>query len=78
MTRDDLRNVEDVTDGAPDDMFAPPPEFYEELAKDCRCCRTCVNTPCDGVCAGGVCDQYCHCDNDYDGMNEDFCDTEEP
>lgn len=70
MTRNDLRNVEDVTDGAPDDMFAPP-EFYEAMAKDCRCCPTCWQVPCDGVCAGGLCDMHCRCDeDDYFGASE--------
>jgi hypothetical protein len=42
----------------------PPPEFYEEMAKDCRCCPDCSSPPCDGVCAGGMCDEWCHCDDD--------------
>lgn len=45
----------------------PPTEFYDEMAKHCRCCSRCGNPPCDGVCAGGMCDEMkCLCDDDRD------------
>ncbi len=49
----------------------PPPEFYEVMARHCRCCTDCSNPPCDGVCAGGMCDEQCHCDDSswFDGLN---------
>ncbi len=49
------------------DDHMPPPEFFEEMAKHCRCCRECSAPPCDTACAGGVCLGDCHCDE----MNED-------
>lgn len=50
----------------------PPPEFYDEMARACKCCSICTNTPCDGVCAGGVCDMWtCRCFDDEDTPTED-------
>ena len=41
--------------------------FYAEMAKHCRCCGSCSPRPCDGVCAGGMCDEArCSCDDDYE------------
>jgi hypothetical protein len=41
--------------------------FVREQRKHCRCCTQCGTSPCDGVLAGGMCDQWCHCDReDYD------------
>lgn len=60
-----------------DDGFSPPPIFYEVMAKYCRCCRSCGDVPCPGVCAGGLCDQAsCRCDDEYDDLeygSEDEC-----
>jgi hypothetical protein len=56
-----------------DGPFLPPPEFYEEMAKDCRCCQECATVPCDGVCAGGMCDLMCRCD-DRDDRDDDLSD----
>ena len=54
------------------DDHMPPPEFFEEMAKHCRCCQECSNPPCDGVCAGGMCDQHCSCEEpDYYEPDED-------
>ena len=53
-----------------DDDFMPPPSFFEERAKDCRCCE-CTNPPCEGVCAGGVCDGLCVCRKDDFDFDDD-------
>jgi hypothetical protein len=48
----------------------PPPEVIEAWVKECHCCRECgVDVPCPGVCAGGLCDGACRC-NDEDGYCE--------
>lgn len=56
----------------------PPPEFYEEMAKDCYCCSCCRDVPCAGVCAGGLCDGFrCRhddADNDRDERWDDGAD----
>ena len=56
-----------------DDSFMPPTEFFEHMAKDCHCCPGCeVEPPCDGCCAGGVCDHgHCTCDEDDEDPYDD-------
>ena len=56
------------------ERFMPPASFYERMAKDCRCCPECQNAPCDGVCAGGMCDEMCWCD---DSDEDEDCDADE-
>jgi hypothetical protein len=57
----------------------PPPSFFREMAKACRCCQTCGQPPCDGVLAGGMCDEYCHCRDDIAEFGYCNCDAaEEP
>lgn len=58
--------------GSDDTDVLPPPEFYEEMAKDCRCCPVCEQVPCDTVCAGGVCLSWCRCSWDEDFFPDDF------
>ena len=39
--------------------------FVAEQVKHCSCCEECNHSrPCDGVLAGGPCDQACTCDSD--------------
>ena len=50
----------------------PPPEFFEEMAKDCRCCPECGHdVPCATACAGGVCFGFCTCAEDEDRQREE-------
>jgi hypothetical protein len=60
-----------MTDENVDD-FMPPPEFFEHAAKDCKCCPDCeVAPPCDGCCAGGICDHgQCTCGEDDEPCDE--------
>lgn len=45
----------------------PPDEVMQEWAKHCFCCPVCGHSPCEGVMAGGPCDDRdCECDT-YDG-----------
>lgn len=38
-------------------------EFIERSARSCQCCPDCSQQiPCDGVMAGGMCDELCYCD----------------
>lgn len=52
-----------------EDIYDPENPKYkrwlEECAKDCHCCPICWDFPCDGVMAGGLCDDMCICD-DYE------------
>ena len=49
--------------------------FRAHMAKDCRCCYECRGRPCDGVLAGGVCDQArCRCDDETDDYGDDEAD----
>lgn len=59
-----------------DDDMMPPQGLIESLAKDCRCCDCAVchpgGVPCDGLLAGGMCDEAtCRCDD------EEECDDDE-
>ena len=57
---------------AHDDNGLPPPPFFEEAAKHCDCCEQCSSFPCDGCCAGGICDRApCRCDDDAPEWAED-------
>jgi len=47
-----------------------PDEVWSGWVKECSCCPICSPSPCDGVMAGGLCDQICHCD-DEDYIDED-------
>lgn len=50
----------------------PPPEVIEAWARGCRCCPQCWSCPCDGCCAGGVCDAMpCRCEDGADDQWED-------
>ena len=40
----------------------PPPHVISEWLKQCTCCPVCQQKPCDGVMAGGMCDDLCDCD----------------
>jgi hypothetical protein len=53
-------------------MSLPPQDVIEAFMKHCDCCQCCQNPPCDGVMAGGMCDeQRCaHDDADGDDWNE--------
>jgi hypothetical protein len=52
---------EDQQGGESADPSMPPPEVIEAFAKHCRCCGECQSPPCDGVIAGGFCDEMCWC-----------------
>lgn len=42
-----------------------PQEVLNDLAKHCHCCFLCGQSrPCDGVLAGGFCDDLCDCEDD--------------
>ena len=41
-------------------------EFVSELASHCFCCQECSSIPCDGVLAGGLCDNLCSCDDEHE------------
>lgn len=50
-----------------DDPYSTPEyaAFVESMAKHCRCTRSCL---CDGVLAGGMCDEII--EDDYDEWND--------
>ena len=37
-------------------------EWLNKLAKECNCCEQCCGKPCEGLMAGGFCDEMCLCD----------------
>jgi len=43
-------------------------EFLESMIKHCKCCPYCSNIPCDGILAGGMCDEICNCDDDIEPL----------
>jgi len=62
-----------------DEDDGPPPEFYEECAKHCRCCPLCWSVPCDGCCAGGICDDFdCKCESSGLWDDDDFAYGDDP
>ena len=56
------RTVAEVND---EDPFASASyaRFVSSMRKYCHCCSQCAQTPCDGVLAGGMCDEWCTCDD---------------
>ena len=47
------------------DNYAPPQHVIDEWIKQCNCCPLCSPCPCDGVAAGGLCDNLpCDCDDE--------------
>ena len=40
-------------------------EWLAKIAAECRCCAGCTALPCGGCSAGGLCDESCHCGDDY-------------
>lgn len=36
-------------------------KWVEEMREECSCCRDCSDSPCDGLPAGGFCDETCFC-----------------
>ena len=47
--------------------YSPPQHVIDEWKKHCRCCPHCSPNPCDGVAAGGMCDNVeCDCFGDDD------------
>ena len=39
-------------------------EFIDSMSQHCHCCPICQSVPCDGVLAGGFCDDICNCDEE--------------
>jgi len=39
-------------------------KWLQELAEECTCCRNCVDPPCEGLMAGGFCDELCFCEEE--------------
>lgn len=54
------------------DPGMPPPEFFKEMAKHCRCCPECELRPCETACAGGVCLGDCRCDERDDDEDDGY------
>jgi hypothetical protein len=57
--------------------YMPPPQYVvDEWKKECDCCPECNQCPCDGVMAGGLCDNMpCNCD-DYEEPEEVNCERD--
>lgn len=49
-------------------------EFVRGMAKHCNCCPDCSSVPCDGVLAGGLCDESCVCEDQYYEYDENYID----
>jgi hypothetical protein len=49
----------------------PPLHVVNEWLKHCTCCPQCQHKPCDGVMAGGMCDDACDCDDREEWSNDD-------
>jgi hypothetical protein len=47
------------------EVYAPPTHVINVWKKHCSCCESCSPYPCDGVAAGGLCDDLeCDCIED--------------
>ena len=47
-----------------------PQDVIENWLKECHCCPLCgQDRPCEGVMAGGLCDDFCQCDEE---IEEDY------
>lgn len=55
-----------------DEDYKPPQYVMNRWKRACSCCPECNPHPCDGVKAGGMCDQMpCMCcDDDYEYFEE--------
>lgn len=52
--------------------YRPPQYVIDEWKRQCHCCPLCNQPiPCDGVAAGGLCDDLCDCD-DLDEQDEEY------
>ena len=47
-------------------------QWLYDLAKDCKCCPDCSEQPCEGLMAGGLCDEMCMCDDDFYGDDSPY------
>jgi hypothetical protein len=56
--------------GGDDDSLSS--DIAETFAKDCRCCPSCGSVPCDGLLAGGMCDETCRCGERRDAGPNDL------
>ena len=55
------------------DETRTPMHVIKGWADQCQCCTQChQQSPCGGVMAGGLCDNLCDCDEDFDYCDEDF------
>jgi hypothetical protein len=44
-----------------------PQQLMDIWVKQCNCCHVCNQMkPCGGIMAGGLCDDLCECNDDYD------------
>lgn len=59
------------------EALEPPPEVIEAWARDCRCCPFCRQVPCDGVMAGGMCDDFTCLHEERDRMDDDTEDDDD-
>lgn len=51
--------------------------WLDELAKECHCCERCNGPgPCEGLMAGGFCDDTCFCGSEIDEDDYDYDDEE--
>jgi hypothetical protein len=57
------------------DINEIPQPVMNEWLRQCTCCFVCGQMrPCNGVMAGGLCDNACHCEDEFD--QEEFSDSE--
>jgi hypothetical protein len=58
--------------------YCPPQHVMDEWRKACSCCPMCSASPCDGVAAGGPCDDTdCDCNHGYDDPEQDEFEDDE-
>ena len=55
------------------ERYEIPESVVKQWAKNCSCCAHCSSVPCDSVGAGGLCDDVCECDSEW---QEDFSDSD--